>query len=372
MRFAQLIGRNVTIKPVRSLLTALAVSIGVAAGITMGVVTHSLRETAVQILRIGRADFSVSQKGVSDLLNSAVDEGELADLGTLPGVESITGVFVAPVDLDADNPFFLRIGIDPASMEVFGVRLVDGRRFSSTATDEVMLGYRAARSLDRAVGDQLTIDDDTYTVVGVFATDQEFGDAASMLPLVTLQAQQRQPGNVTLAFVRVATGTDIDTLRQRIEAEFPQLVTVRTAEEFGRADRNLALLTAADDAVTIVALAFGVIIVSNTMMLTFTERTREFGVLRAVGWSRAGVVVMVLFETLALSVAGSILGVAESFLAVQVLERLDSLRGILEPEYTQAVFWRALGAGAGIGILGALYPALRAAFLVPLEALRRE
>lgn len=186
MRFIGLVWRNITIKPIRTALTALAVSIGVGAGITIGIVTHSLRQTAVQILQIGSADFSVSQDGVSDVLNSAIDEDELAEIGQLAGVDSIIGVLVTPVDLDAQNPFFLQIGIDPDSMEEFGVRVVEGRPFTATAPDEIMLGYRAARNLDLGVGDPMTIGDESYTVVGIFATDQEFGDAASMLPLVTL------------------------------------------------------------------------------------------------------------------------------------------------------------------------------------------
>ena len=360
------------IKPLRSALTALAVSVGVGAGVTMGIVTHSLRETAVQVLEIGNADFSVSQKGVSDVLNSAVDEQELADIRNLPQVASAIGVYVQPVDLDADNPFFLRIGIDPGSMEEFGVQVVAGRAFSPTAPAEIMLGYRAARHFGKHVGDAFTIEDTTYRVVGIFSTGQSFGDAASMLPLVTLQAQQRQLGNFTLGFVRTKPGTDVDAVRVTIERDFPQLVTVRTAEEFGRADRNLALLAAADNATTVVALTLGVIIVTNTMLLTFTERIREFGVLRAIGWSRKRLVTLVFGETAIISLGGAALGVGLSVLAVQILQHLDTLRGVLEPAYTPSVFGRALATAVGIGLLGALYPALRAAALAPLEALRRE
>ena len=73
-----------------------------------------------------------------------------------------------------------------------------------------------------------------------------------------------------------------------------------------------------------------------------------------------------------ISVIGAALGVAESFGATAVLERLPSLRGILDTAYTADVFWRALYTAAGIGFFGALYPALRAALVAPLEALRHE
>jgi putative ABC transport system permease protein len=370
--FFALILRNTRAKPLRTVLTAIAVAVGVGAAITLGVVTRSLRQSAVSILEIGQADFSVTQKGVSDVLNSVLDEKQIAELAAYPEVQSTVGVLVATTDLDEDNPLFLEIGISPDKLEEFGVRLVDGRAYRADATDEVLLGYRAARNLDKAVGDRFELSGSSYTIVGIFSTGQAFGDSASMLPLRRVQAEERKPGDVTIAFVRVRDGADIDALRDRIEHDLPELVTVRTAEEFGRADRNLQLISAADTGATIVVLAVGVLIVANAMMLSFLERIREFGVLRAIGWSRARIVALVVGEALVLSVAGALFGVVLGVGATQLLERTSSLRGILRPTYDAQVFVRALWTAAGIGIVGALYPAMRAALIAPLEALRHE
>lgn len=372
MSFFALLLHNGRAKTLRTALTALAVAVGVGASITMGVVTHSLRESAVSILHVGQADFSVTQKGVSDVLNSVMDQSELDRLATTPGVASTVGVLVATTHLDRANPLFLEIGVPPDKLADFGVRVVDGVAYSEDATDQVMLGFRAARNLHKNLGDTFVLDDRTYTVVGTFATGQEFGDSASMLPLKTLQANERKPGDVTIAFVRVVPGTDIDVLRTGLEHDNPELVTVRTASEFGRADRNLQLISAADKGATLIVLSFGVLIVANSMMLSFLERIREFGVLRAIGWSRVRVMALVIGEAFVISVLGAALGVGISFGATQVLQRSSSLRGILHPTYTASIFLRALYTAAGIGILGSLYPAGRAAFTAPLEALRHE
>lgn len=372
MRFSTLIVRNVGAKRVRSGLTALAIAIGVTAGITIGLVTSSLRSTAVSILRIGSADFSVTQKGVSDVLDSIMDEGDLERMQNDPAVESVLGVLVGTEDLDADNPLFLEIGVPPDRLEEFGVRVVEGRAYSATADDEIMLGYRAARNLRLGVGDVLRIEGNERRVVGIYATGQEFGDSGSMFPLVSLQAGERKSGDVTIAFIRLRPGTDIDAVRARIESENPQLVTVRTASEFGRADRNLQLISAADRGATIVALAVGALIVANAMLLSFFERTREFGVLRSIGWSRRRVGFLVIGEALCISLIGAAAGVLLSFLTARLLEEVPRLRGVFEPRYTMGTFGRGLFIAAGTAFFGALYPALRAAFLAPLEALRRE
>ena len=79
----------------RAVVTAIAVAIGVTAVLALGVLTTSLRQTAVAILRTGNADFSVSQKGVSDVLYSSLSQQDVDAIRATKGVEAATGVFVA-------------------------------------------------------------------------------------------------------------------------------------------------------------------------------------------------------------------------------------------------------------------------------------
>ncbi len=372
MPFLSLVWRNVSSRKVRSSLTAIAVAVAIMTVVALGVLTHSLRSTAVSILRTGTADFTVAQKGVSDVLYSALDEEDVRRLSSYPGVEHATGVLIAIAKLDNEHPFFLRIGVAPSDLETFGVRIVDGRAYAPESDTDILLGYRAAREFHVQVGDDFTIEGDTFSVVGIFATEQALGDSGSMYPLVSLQARERKPGIVTLAFVRVRPGTDVAALRQRIEEENPQLATVKTESEFGRIDRNLALISAANVGVSIMALVIGAVGVSNTMMMSIFERTREFGVLRAVGWSRLRVLSLVILEAVTISLAGAMLGCLVGWLAVLGIERAPELLGVFQPEFTAEVFGRALGIAIGMALVGSLYPALRAAYLVPLEALRHE
>jgi len=372
MPFLVLIARNVLTRKVRSLLTGIAVAIGIMTVVALGVLTHSLRETATSILRTGSADFTIAQKGVSDVLFSAMDETQVKQIQSYPEVETAVGVLIGSFKLDANHPFFLEIGIQPEDLEPFGVQVVAGRAYGADATDEAMLGYRAARDLGKTVGDTITLDAVDYKVVGIFSTGEVFGDSASMLPLPQLQAEERKPGSVTLAFVKVKPGTNIDALRAKIEHAMPELATVRTVSEFGRVDRNLSLISAANAAITIVALIIGAVGVMNTMMMSVFERTREFGVLRAVGWSRRRVLALVMGEAFLIALASAAVGVGMGFIAVKLIQRLPEVVGFFQPVYTAAVFGRALGIAVGMAVIGALYPAVRAALLEPLEALRHE
>jgi len=372
MPFLALVVRNIFTCKVRSLLTGAAVAIAIMTIFTLGVLTYSLRETAVSILRTGTADFSVGQKGVSDVLYSSLDETEVARIKSYPQVQSAVGLLVAAIDLNKEHPLFLQLGMQPDELETFGVQVLDGAPYTPTAADEMMLGYRAAHDFNKSVGDMFTIKDQQFRVVGIFSTGQVFGDSAAMLPLPTLQAQERKPGNVTLVFVKVRPGADIDALRKKIDDDNPGLATVRTESEFGRIDRNLKLISAANVGASILALVIGAIGVMNTTTMSVFERTREFGVLRAVGWSRLRVLALVMAEAVMITLGGVAAGLAAGYVAVKLIQRVPEVVGVFQPDYPGDIFGRALGIAMGMAFIGAFYPAVRAALLKPIEALRHE
>jgi putative ABC transport system permease protein len=108
------------------------------------------------------------------------------------------------------------------------------------------------------------------------------------------------------------------------------------------------------------------------MLLSLVERTREFGILRSIGWTRRRVVSLIMGESFVISVFGAAIGVGVAFGLVAVLAHLHALSGILKPEYETGTFFRALVTAAAVAFLGALYPAIRASLLTPMAAMRRE
>ncbi len=372
MTFLELVLHNLGTRKTRTALTSIAVALAVMTVVTLGVVTESLRSSAAEVLEMGRADFSIAQRDASDILNSVVTEAQVATIGKTPGVASIVGVLVAMVKLNSDNPIFLEIGLAPSELAPFGVHVVAGRSYGPRSTNDVMLGWQAAQNLHKKVGQTIDIGGTPEHIVGLYSTGQGYADSGSMFPLVTLQGMQRKAGLVTMAFVRVERGKSVAAVRARIDSENPNLATVSTFTQFGLVDRNLAFLSATQSGARIVALFIGVIIVMNTMLLSFIERIREFGLLRAIGWTRRRLLALVVGEALAISLIGAMVGSALSVVFAIVLERAPSLRGIFHASFNAGDFWTALYTAIAIGAIAALYPGLRAARLRPLAALRRE
>ncbi len=372
MSMIGLIAQNVWAKKARSIGLAFAVTIAVMTVVTLTAVSSSLESSAAAVLTIGKANFTVAQKGVSDILTSSIDDQQLAQVKSAHGVESAVGVLVYMEHLSSSAPLFLEVGIQPSDLSHFGVQVVAGHAYTAGSTHEMMLGWKAAQNYGAHVGSRFHTNGTTYTVVGIYSTGISFADLGAMFPLQTLQAYNRTPGSVTLAFVKVQKGVSIPSVEKEITKTNPELATIRTESEFGRADRNLEFLQAAATGSTILAIVIGAIIVANAMLLSLFERTREFGLLRAVGWSRSRLLVLMVGEGVLVGLVGVAFGVGLSYLAVAVLETLPDLRGVLSTTFTAGIIARGLYTGMGMTIVGTLYPAIRGAFLKPLQALSHE
>lgn len=363
---------NVWAKKARSIGLAFAVALAVMCVVTLTVVGGGLENSAAALLTIGKADFTVAQRGVSDLLSSSLDEAEQNQVRTAAGVQSAVGVLVESEKINAANTFFLEIGIPPDELTNFGVQVLTGQPYSPNATNELMLGWRAAQNFGVRVGDQFPANGTENTIVGIYSTGNSFGDAGAMLPLPAEQAYNKVPGIVTMMFVKVSPGYKVSQVEARITKSNAALTTIRTATQFGRADRNLVFLKAAATGSTILAIVIGAILVGNTTLLSLFERTREFGLLRAIGWTRGRVVSLVLGEGLVLAIAGAAAGVVLSYILTAILEALPQLSGVLHANYTTGAFVRGLLTGLVTTVLGTVYPAFRAGLLTPMQALSRE
>jgi putative ABC transport system permease protein len=110
----------------------------------------------------------------------------------------------------------------------------------------------------------------------------------------------------------------------------------------------------------------------NTLLMSVLERTREIGVLRALGWRRRHVLGMVLQEALVLGAVGGSVGVAIGLGLTWLVTLIPGLFGSIEPVYSPELFVQAVVVALGAGLLGGLYPAWRATRMHPAEALRYE
>src|SRR3990170_1513181 len=371
MSFIALILKNLLRQRVRTGLTVLGISLGITTVVALGVITSGFKATAAELLRLGGADFMVAQEGTADMTFSTVSEEDSAAIARRPDVERAEGMLfhVARV---GSNPFFFLMGRQAQDLAANPPPLKTGTVFSPAETDVIMLGDRAASDLGVEVGDAVEIDRRSFRVVGIHHTGTLYEDGGGYAPLATVQELAGKPGVVTAIFVKARTGVDPHELALGIEEQFPNLASIVDVSDYGEVDQGLEMLDAANLAISVLAVGIGAIGVMNTMVMSVFERTREIGILRAVGWRGSRILRMIVAESLLLCVIAAGVGAALGVLATRAVLLIQTISNFLEPQYTLEVFARGLVVAVFVALVGALYPAYRAVRLTPMEALRYE
>jgi putative ABC transport system permease protein len=123
--------------------------------------------------------------------------------------------------------------------------------------------------------------------------------------------------------------------------------------------------------ITLVSVIVGGLGVLNTMLMSVSERTREIGTLRAVGWSRKRVLHLILSEGMLISLIGGLFGLGVGCAGAEILIRFAP-SGFLDTTYSWLLMVEGLGVALVLGFIGAFYPAIAASRLSPIEALKYE
>ncbi len=371
MSFAALLLGNLFRQRMRTTLTVVGIAVGITTVVALGVITGGLKRTTEQLLRTGGADFMVAQKGAADLTLSIIPEADAARVARVDGVGAVTRTLLHVVKVGS-NPYFVLTGYDPRELASTEVDLVSGRLLAPGAADEAMLGVRAAESLDVGPGGSVEIGGRRLRVVGVYRTGSTFADAGAYAPLRTAQRLARAQASLTALYVRVDEGRAVPAVKAAVERALPQLAAISELGEISDVDQGIQIMDAVNLAISLLAVGIGAIGVMNTMVMSVFERTREIGILRAIGWRGSRIIRMIVGESVVLCLLASIVGLGLGVALAQAALLIPTVGSLLEPVYSVGVFARAVAIGMLVGLVGAAYPAFRAVRLSPMEALRHE
>jgi putative ABC transport system permease protein len=364
MNHLQLALRNLKRRPARSILTAAGVAIAVGSFITLYGLSQSVEQNVGQSIEEHGADLTVRRTGTAELFGGTIPETISPRIAEIPGVAAASGEMLSLVGTDRDE-HVLTAGWAQGSFFWDNVPLEEGRLPNRDERKVALVGIDLARAMEKHAGDTIGLLGEQFKIVGVTRFNSIINRNIVVVPLADLQELTFRPGVVTFLSVKLAhpgNPAEVERVTKAIEAIGG--LTASRSENVMRNDSMLGLLRAVSRSMAWVALLMGV-------LMAVLERTREIGILAAIGWSTERITGAIVIEGFILSAIGSAAGVVVGVVGSHLLSAIPAIGRFVTVSPTVPLVATTALAAIALGVLGSFYPAWLATRQSPATALGR-
>ena len=369
MSFLKLILKNPFRRRTSAILAIIGIAIGIIVIVALGGITDGLINTFEDTIHAGGADFSISGKETGDSAygTNTIDADWTDKIANVSGVEEAYPIYVVLTSVGDDYMNTL-IGIDPDGATLADISMKEGRMFKDNE-NEVILGEIYADDNDYSVGDNIKVDGEDFEIVGIYETGDQNMAGGVFTSIKKVGELMDDEDSISNIYVKVEKGADPQEVADRIDKKYgDDIATITSVMEMSQMADMLNMLQASTWAISLLAIVVGGLGIINTMLMSVFERTREIGVLKAVGWSDKRILLMIIGESLVITIVSAIIG---SLIGYSACVLLGPQMGI-DPLFTPKIFIQAFAIAIVVGIIGGLFPAIKAVKLPPTEALRYE
>lgn len=380
----------------RSALTVLGIVIGIAAIISLVSIGEGMRRGITDMLeQFGANKIMVMpsmQMGFGPpVIGESLTEDDLDDIKRVRGVDIAVPILFRslPVEFNGESEVLSITGVDTEDAEEFfsdiqAFQLEAGRFQRSGDRYGIVIGYLIAKNVfsdEVKLNDRLEIKETNFEVIGIMnEMGNQQDDTMIILPLDTLRDMIDEETEITMFFIKVKDANRIeyvvDSIQKNLDDEhgedtFMVMSTMQLTEQIGSITSMISVFLGGIAGISLLVAGIGI---SNTMLMSIMERTREIGIMKAVGATNKEIMEIFLIESAAIGLIGGILGCVIGIGISRVISTASSyFFGMsINTAVTPELISIGLGFAVGVGVVSGLFPARRAAKLKPVEALRYE
>ena len=370
MTFLAVVVRGLTRRPLRTGLTLLGISIGIAAVVALVGISRGFNRSWEAGMKARGTDVVISNMG-SSLIPKPFSASVRDRIAHLPHVDATCAILVDLMSVENAEMMM----VSAREWDGFAwknLKLISGRMPRDPAEPAVVLGRTAADVLKKKVGDPIQIETRELTVVGIVDGNAWVENGSIILSLPLFQEITGNQGKINIIDIRVTPSTsdkDVELLCEQINRLVPEGRAVVAGENIAKSEAY-RMVQAMSWGTSLLAVLVGVLGVMNTMLMNIFERTQEICVLLALGWKRGRIIRMVLWESALLGLLGGVVGVLIGAVGVKVLGATPAIRGLLEPDLSTGLLALSVAIAIAVGVISGLYPAWRSSRFTPSRALR--
>ena len=363
----ELVLANLRVRPFRTFISVIGVALGVVLVVLFTGLARGMTNDMARRAANWKAEIVFTRAGAMEMTssNASVSTTYAERLRGIDGVQSTVPVirYITP---DTSGRWGLK-QIDGVDWEPFaamnGMQLVEGR--APVASDEVILDERQIKDDKVKVGDMTTLFGREHKIVGVFSPPS--GSRIKM-SLGAMQEALEAPGKCTYILVKLRDGADVDAVAARINEALPGNKINLTRDLVIDAQERIPALNTFLRVLVGLGAFVSTIFVLLSMYTTVTERRKEIGILKSLGASKGFIVQTIEGEAFMIGILGVLLGLIVSAIASFGIGRIFDLAF----EFNAGWVITAISIAIAGSLFGALYPALRASSIDPVEVMANE
>ena len=363
-----LVFSNMLHRPARTVVSVLGIAVGVLLIVfTVGLSNGTMRERASREANVGAEIFfrAGGPIGMSGAEAFRLPISMKKDIEKVEGVQTVVAVGQTSVAADSNTGSRLIDGVNFAEYaQIAGLQIIEGRALTQADNEAIIdTGFQKQKNLK--IGDKLSLWERDFTLVGTY---EPAAGARIKIPLSIMQKQLGSEDKTATFLVKIKQGFTPEQVAENLQTQFPdnRILLAKDLEELYMS--SIPALDVFLNVIIGVAAVISALVILLTMYTTVTERTRQIGIMKSLGMSNSKIGWTIAQEALLISFFGIIGGIILTLLVRFGLTRVTTL----EVEISWLVIAITTVVGLIGGVLGALYPAMKAARLDAVEALSYE
>ncbi len=378
-----LILRNVTHRKMRTGLTVFGIALGIFAIMVMGGMSEYFDRHANRGLDLMSDKIYIVPE--SGFFGGGLVDSMVSKVKRIPGVFDAYGLLYLPYDMESlgmFGAFVVGLPLEKQELTLKDIKLTEGRLLVPGDSYRAVVGSNVARQYGLNVGDELEVKSKkvqrastittarNFTVVGIMEFTSTDFDYIIGIPIDIAKKFYEMDDQLTYIWAVPEEGVDAEDLSRRIELGVENIKTISPQELRKQSEQLLMVMNLITISAAVLAAIIGGLSVMNTMLMSVSERTREFGLMKAMGAEVRDILLLTMGESALMGILGGILGIVGGAAFIYYMNEYLATMGTVLFAVTYRLVAISLVFATFLGTISGILPAYRAARMRPMEAMK--